>query len=76
MEDVKFSRDLGGLPDMRQTNFEPHSLKNLRHTSTPPPCGTVPHDFRDHARLVVVGFLSVFSMCIPPVSEARQQADD
>ena len=34
MEDVKLFGDLGGLPDMRETKFEPHSFSNLRHTTT------------------------------------------
>ena len=34
MEDVELFGDLGGLRDMRETKFEPHSFSNLRHTTT------------------------------------------
>ena len=34
MEDVEVFRDLGGLPDMGETNVEPHSFSNLWHTTT------------------------------------------
>lgn len=34
MEDVELFGNLGGLPDMRETKFEPHSFSNLRHTTT------------------------------------------